>query len=276
MTDHLSSAILNALADGELSAEQLAHAQEHLNACSACTMGALHQTLLKSATARAGQRYAPSPQFMERLAPTKLRLSRAHKGMEQKEARPDQMRLPRRPLLGWASAAVLLLAAASVFVIQRHQDEVSAVSAERAALAAEVWDQHIATLASTQPLAVLSSDKHTVKPWFQGKLPFSFNLPDDLPADTKLEGANLTYLHNRPAAQLIYSIGRHRVSVFLKQKSGGSGIDNLTADSSGFHLMAAGAGNLQLEAISDVDPARLAELVSALEHAQSSAGTTGR
>jgi len=43
---------------------------------------------------------------------------------------------------------------------------------------AELLDVHIATLASTNPVDVVSSDRHTVKPWFQGKLPFTFNLPE--------------------------------------------------------------------------------------------------
>jgi anti-sigma factor RsiW len=56
MSDHLSPSILNGLADGELSADQLAVANEHLAACPACTSNALYQSLLKSATAKAGQR----------------------------------------------------------------------------------------------------------------------------------------------------------------------------------------------------------------------------
>ena len=67
MTDHLSNAILNALADGELSLDQLASANEHLAACTSCTSKALYQTLLKSATTKAGQRYALPPQLQDRL-----------------------------------------------------------------------------------------------------------------------------------------------------------------------------------------------------------------
>ena len=96
---------------------------------------------------------------------------------------------------------------------------------EHAALMTEVSDQHIATLAANLPPQVLSSDRHTVKPWFQGKIPFSFNLPEGLPADTKLEGANLVYLHNRPVAQLLYDIGRHRVSVFVQQRTVWRGVE---------------------------------------------------
>ena len=65
MTDHLSPTMLNAVADGEFSADQLATANEHLAGCSSCTASALQQSLLKSATARAGQRYTMPPRAGE-------------------------------------------------------------------------------------------------------------------------------------------------------------------------------------------------------------------
>jgi anti-sigma factor RsiW len=132
----------------------------------------------------------------------------------------------------------------------------------------EVFDQHMATLAGSLPPQVVSTDRHTVKPWFQGKLPFSFNLPESLPRDTTLEGANLSYLHNQPVAQLLYSIGKHRVSVFLQERSGAASADEAQTEHSGFHVMDFSTGDLEGVAVSDVDPARLAELVSAVRQAQ--------
>jgi anti-sigma factor RsiW len=219
MTDHLSNAILNALADGELTADQQASANQHLAECPACTSYALHQSLLKSATAKAGLRYAPSPQLHERLA------SLASKTNSESPATCllDAPRSPSRSVwgsLGWATAAVLLLVSVSMILVQRGTQKDERASAEDAALVTEVFDQHIATLAGSQPLQVISTDRHTVKPWFQGKIPFSFNLPQGLPSDTALVGANLTYLGSQPVAQLLYSIGKHRVSVFLRQRAG--------------------------------------------------------
>jgi hypothetical protein len=117
---------------------------------------------------------------------------------------------------------------------------------------------------------VLSSDRHTVKPWFQGKLPFSFNLPEGLPSDTTLDGPNLTYLHNRPVAQLLYSIGRHRVSVFVQQSNGGAIPTGLSAEHAGFHVASFSTDDLDVVAVSDVDPARLSNLLTAIEHANGS------
>ncbi len=193
MTDHLSSATLNALVDQELSIEQAAIVKEHLDDCPACTSTALTQALLKTAVAKAGQRYAASTHLRERLR----RLS-AGQTMTSPST-PDKASSSRS---AWwitssalAAAAVLLIVAASWMLMQRQSQHIQLssqiASVERAALVNEVLDQHIATLAADQPPQVLSSDRHTVKPWFQGKLPFSFNLPDNLPDDTKLDGANL-------------------------------------------------------------------------------------
>ena len=68
MTSHLSPDLLNSLADGELSSTELAGANEHLSKCPACTSSALFQSLLKSATAKASLRYAPTSDFQHRIA----------------------------------------------------------------------------------------------------------------------------------------------------------------------------------------------------------------
>jgi anti-sigma factor RsiW len=269
MSDHLSHAILSALADGELTPDQLAGANRHLAACLPCTSKALYQSLLKSATAKAGQRYSPPAQLLERLASP---ASRTNSQLQQSGLRVMQIS-PLRSMgrfgsLGWAAAAALVLVTVSMFFVQRAAQRAERASAEHVALVTEVFDQHVATLADSEPLQVISTDRHTVKPWFQGKIPFSFNLPQGLPSDTTLDGANLTYLHNQPVAQLLYSIGKHRVSVFLRQKSGEAEGSDMPTDRSGFHVMGFSSTDLEAIAVSDVDPARLAELVSAIKHAQ--------
>jgi anti-sigma factor RsiW len=263
MTDHLTPDLLNSLADGELSADQLAGVNEHLAQCPSCTSGALAQSLLKSATARAGQRYAPPRQFQQRL----MHLAR-QQNATQETSNPARRLINPLSLSGWATACVLLLAFASVAIFERQAHQSAIVSSESAALITEACDQHIATLAANEPPQVISTDRHTVKPWFQGKLPFSFNLPDNLPVDTKLEGANLTYLHNQPAALLLYSIGKHRVSVFVLQRTVTSPARALTAEHAGFHVAAFSTSDLDVFAVSDVDTIRLSNLVSQIQRAQ--------
>jgi anti-sigma factor RsiW len=86
-----------------------------------------------------------------------------------------------------------------------------------------------------------------------------------------LDGANLTYLRSEPTAQLLYSIGKHRVSVFVQERTGASASNGPMAEHSGFHVTGFSAGDLEVVAVSDVDPARLADLVDRIEEVQAGA-----
>jgi anti-sigma factor RsiW len=261
MNDHISEANLNALADGELSADQLSLVNDHLAACPACTSAALAQTLLKTNIAKAGKRYAMSAGMEERL---------------KRFAASDTAGRPRpsgrSATAGWATAAAILLVIFSgLILMQQGRRRTELATLEYQAQVSEVSDLHIATLAAGLGPQVVSSDRHTVKPWFQGKLPFSFNLPENLPGDTKLDGANLTYLHNQPVAQLLYTIGRHHVSVFLTERRAGEPTAVKQSEHSGFKVTSVGVGDLDIVAVSDVDSARLAELVSLIRTVQTGA-----
>lgn len=266
MTEHLSPTVLNTLVDGELSAEQAAATQQHLDQCPACTSTALNHALLKAATAKAGHRYEMPSQLEQRLR--RVASSQVDAPGLRRNAVATPWSIQRFVFPALAIAATLLIVAMSWMPIQRHMQRTDLASAQQSALIAEISDQHIATLAANQPPEVISSDRHTVKPWFQGKLPFSFNLPDNLPSDTKLDGANLTYLHNRPVAQLLYSIGRHHVSVFVQEKSEATQQNPMRAEHAGFHITGFQTNDLEGIAVSDVDPTRLTNLVHTIEQAQ--------
>lgn len=76
---------------------------------------------------------------------------------------------------------------------------------------------HIATLASANPVDVVSTDLHTVKPWFEGKLPFAVNVPDLKNTPFTLIGGRVTYLEQEPGAGLLFQYRKHRLSVFIFQ-----------------------------------------------------------
>jgi len=267
---HLTSTVLNCLADGELSPEQLAIAQQHLETCSSCTSNALGQALLKAAVSKSGHRYSAPPELADRLK--QLLISDSQRGASPSRSSQGRSFQGTRGLAfaGWAVAALLLLAA-SIVLVQRNLPQFGQIPSERTALVVEISDMHVAALSDTAPAQVISTDRHTVKPWFQGKIPFTFNLPEQLPADAKLDGANLTYLGGQPVAHLLYSIGRHRVSVFLCPRRDRHAVNELPAEHSGFHLAGFTTGELEAVAISDVDPARLAELTATIERAQADA-----
>jgi anti-sigma factor RsiW len=109
-----------------------------------------------------------------------------------------------------ASLAVLaLLVIGTAFWLQRLGSNESGLG--------ELADLHISALASAHPVDVVSSDRHTVKPWFQGKLPFTFNLPELQNSPFTLLGGRLAYFQQSPGAQLLFGIRKHEISVFIFQ-----------------------------------------------------------
>jgi len=107
-------------------------------------------------------------------------------------------------------AAVLLIGAALFLTLHRGRGEQRLIS--------ELVDQHVATLASSNPADVISTDRHTVKPWFAGKIPFTFNLPELQGSPFVLVGGRVSYLSQSPGAELIFRIRQHQISVFIFQE----------------------------------------------------------
>ncbi len=263
-TTHIDPDTLSAFIDGELPPIDQQGIEQHLTTCHACTLRVLSATQLKAATARAGHRFAPSPEALARL-------TAQLQSQSQQQTQPHTQKTARiysmgpsgsmRPLAWSALAAAIILAVSLLGWRQLHQTNT---------LAAELLDQHLATLSSAATPQVISTDRHTVKPWFQGRLPFSFNLPDPaaLPPDTTLKGANLTYLNGQPAALLLFTIHKHEVSVFLTQRSGGPILTTLPNTRSGFTIDSATTNDLNIAAVSDVNPADLNALMAVLVQAQ--------
>ena len=253
--DHLDPEALSAFIDGEMPADAQQASQLHLQSCHSCALQVLSATQLKAATARAGHRFTPSSETLARLSATL-------------QAQPQPKKTARIYSFrgtAWAALAAAILLVASL--LAWRQIRLSN------ALADELLDQHLATLANGAVPQVISTDRHTVKPWFQGRLPFSFNLPDTsaLPPDTTLKGADLTYFNGRPAALLLFTIHKHQVSIFLIQLENGPMLGSLPHTHSGFSMDSATTTDLQILAVSDVNPADLTLLVASLLRAQSKA-----
>jgi anti-sigma factor RsiW len=181
--------------DGELSEEEMRTFDAHVRSCPSCSGDALVRVQTKRAIQVAGKRFTPSAKFRKRV-----QQSIASK--------------PRRSLrLEWmfaAAMAVILAVGAltSTYVGTRGRDQVLS----------EIADLHVATLASSSPVDVISTDRHTVKPWFQGKIPFAFDLPELQNTEFSLLGGRMTYLGQTPGAHLIYDVRKHHISVFVFQE----------------------------------------------------------
>jgi anti-sigma factor RsiW len=259
LVEHLSPERLNAFIDGELSLAEQQGIEQHLSTCHTCTLRVLSATQLKAATTRAGQRFAPPAEALARLT-AQLHSQSKSEPQTKKTARIYTMS-SLRPMAWTALAAAVLLTVSLLGWRQLHQTNT---------LAAELLDQHLATLSNGATPQVISTDRHTVKPWFQGRLPFSFNIPETtaLPPDTTLKGADLAYISGQPAALLLFTIHKHEVSVFLTQRTASRILSTTPKTREGFNIHTATTPDLNIVAVSDVNPADLDNLMAALLQAQ--------
>ncbi len=196
MTCDMWQTKLEPYVDSELSADELTNVEQHLRVCPSCAADALGRLQMKRITQAAGTRYSPTPQFRLRL----------------EESIKPKRKL--RLLSGWspqfaALAAVIVLVVGLATLSIRHSQREQSLT--------ELADLHVSTLASANPVDVISTDRHTVKPWFAGKLPFTFNLPDLQDSPFKLVGGRVAYVEHRPGAQLLFEVRKHQLSVFIFQ-----------------------------------------------------------
>jgi anti-sigma factor RsiW len=191
---------LDAYVDGELREAEDNALGAHLRRCPACTGDLLERVQLKRSVKAAGRRYGASAELRSRIA----------KSIDAK---------PRRES-GWfwkifaLPALSLLILSIAVNVYTGRE------GVRRERVYSELADLHVAALASATPVDVVSTDRHTVKPWFQGKIPFSFNLPELQGTEFTLLGGRVTYLAQTPGAHLIYQLRKHEISVFIFQDRG--------------------------------------------------------
>src|SRR5271155_4121395 len=187
---------LDAYLDGELPASEARALAEHLRGCVACAAEGLRKVQQKRAVQAVGQRFMPDPAFRARIQDSIA------------ARRPFVWSRRWLPIL--ATAAVMLLAGALFLTLSGSQQQVIG----------ELVDQHVATLASLNPVDVISTDRHTVKPWFAGKIPFTFNLPELQGSPFTLVGGKVSYLHQSPGAELIFRVRQHQISVFIFPERG--------------------------------------------------------
>ena len=188
---------LDVYLDGELPASDARTLSEHLRGCSGCAAEALSRVQQKRAVHTAGLRFAPDMAFRARVQASIA---------ERPSRRRTWFWLP-----ALATAVALVMVGTLFFIANRSRR-----GEQR--LMSELADLHVATLASSNPVDVVSTDRHTVKPWFAGKIPFTFNLPELQDSPFTLAGARVSYLNQSPGAELIYHLRQHQISVFIFQE----------------------------------------------------------
>jgi len=167
-----------------------------------------------------------------------------------------QTRGPRPVPWNWlALAASVLLVASIAGNVALLRSRVS----PKQLLAANLISAHVRSLAGTHLIDVPSSDRHTVKPWFNGKLDFSPDVKDLASDGFPLAGGRLEYFEGHPAAALVFERRKHVINLFTWPSPAAE--QRTEASSKGYHLISWTQSAMKYCAVSDVNEAELRQFV---------------
>jgi anti-sigma factor RsiW len=242
-TDHELTAYL----DGELDLTSALAFERHLEECPSCAQALEAQRALREAIGAAGLRYRPTPAQTRRLRSSVT-------------AEPAALRWPSWQ--GLQAVAALLLVAVASWSLGRVWPPHSAPD-----LSDQVVSSHVRSLLAGHPADVISTDQHTVKPWFAGKLDYAPVVVDLAAQGFPLVGGRLDYLGNHPVAALVYRADRHVINLFTWPAAytpDGSGPEPAASTQQGFHLLHWTQGGMTYWAVSDAGEERLRQLARLL------------
>jgi anti-sigma factor RsiW len=130
-------------------------------------------------------------------------------------------------------------------------------------IAQDVVSGHVRSLMANHLTDVPSSDRHTVKPWFLGKLDFSPEVRDLAPEGFPLIGGRLDYVSQKPAAALVYQRGKHIINLFVWKADGRS---EAHESRQGYNLAHWNNAGLSYWAVSDVNSADLEQFSKLMQN----------
>ena len=166
-------------------------------------------------------------------------------------------RVAALPGLGWGVALLVALAAAGGMALSaRHADTDRTVD--------ELVSSHVRADLSARDIDVISTDRHTVKPWFNGRIDYAPPV-EDLAADGfALVGGRLDYVGRRRVAVLVYRYRQHVIDVYVRPAGEGPGAPYSTV-SQGYALDRWDAAGMTWWAVTDAEPSALAAFRTALD-----------
>jgi len=241
---------IGALADGELVEAEARDALEHLRSCPTCR--AAHERVLALRTAL--EQHAPPL-----AAPDRLRTA--------VRARLEGPGLAARRPVSWRWLAA---AAVAVALIGGTWQVATTWSSGRA-LADQVLATHVRSLMPGHLTDVASTDQHTVKPWFNGRLDYSPAVTDFAAQEFPLIGGRLDYVGSRPVAALVYGRRQHVINVLLWPTGSGPAGGPAALTRQGYHMLHWVGPQYTYWVVSDLATAELGVFADLLRRAEAGA-----
>ena len=236
--------LIHGYVDGELDLMKCLEIEQHLESCPACAQSHAGLQAVRAAVQNSSL-YVQAPPGLAKRVRLSLRLA--------SHANRNPRLSPRRLL---AVAASLALVSAAGWGLVRA---ISVRSAD-VFLTQELVASHVRSqMLPSHRFDVASSDAHTVKPWFEGKLDFSPPVKDLVAEGFPLAGGRLDYLHGRAVAALVYQRRKHSINLFIWPSSPGDEAAPKKATRQGFHVLQWTRSGMTFCAVSDLNEGELQE-----------------
>jgi anti-sigma factor RsiW len=253
MTCDEAEILLHALMDGELDAGHAREVEDHLAGCARCAAQLAAYREMSKSVARAGLSYTAPPALRRRIEATL----------------PDVRAPNRRAILrGFAMGSAMSAIAATglVAIVWRSDDE--------ARIKSEIVSAHLRSLQAGHLTDVVSTDQHTVKPWFSGKLDVAPPVVDLTAQGFTLIGGRLDYVDAHAIGAIVYRRRLHVINLFVAQTASTGHRPARTESFQGFNIRSWSEGGLHYWAVSDLAADELAEFGEKFGSAMRS-GTSG-
>lgn len=236
--------LLHAYVDGELDLMRSLEVERHLKSCANCaaakrSLQSLHSTLRHNDLS-----YAAPATLRRRLL--------SEVGQSSSERRPRNS----APWI-WQWLAIGAIGFAALTLMFRP-----AGISERDQITEEAVSSHVRSLMAGHLTDVASSDQHTVKPWFNGKIDFAPNVKDFVAEGFPLIGGRLDYLNGQTVAALVYQRNKHTINVFVWPTNNPNG--ETTESLRGYNIINRDIGGLRYCVVSDLNAKELTEFANLL------------
>ena len=242
---------LHALLDGELDAGHAREVEAHIAGCPGCAAQLRAYRDMSKAVAAVDLRYTAPPQLRRRI-----------------EAALPQARVPNRRavLRGFAmgSAVSAIAATGLVALVLRNDDEQRITS--------EVVSAHLRSLQAGHLTDVISTDQHTVKPWFNGRLDVAPPVVDLTAQGFTLIGGRLDYVDARAIGAIVYRRRTHVINLFVAQTATSDRHAAKIETVQGFNIRRWSDRGLNYWAVSDLASDELADFGDKFEAAMRTNG----
>lgn len=235
---------LHLLIDGELSPAVAREAEDHIRSCAECGPLVTRERQWRQAVRSAGTYHAAPDLVRQRVLAMARRQSAS--AAAARSAWP-----------GWRMAASLIVAVGLSSAITAYVT----VPSSSALLEQEVVASHVRSLQMDHIIDVKSSDQHTVKPWFHGKLDYAPPVEDYAAEGFPLVGGRLEYLDNRNVAALVYQHGAHPINVFVLPTEDSDSAPKAEIDH-GYNVLRWAKGGMAFWAVSDLNAPDMAALAT--------------